>query len=141
DVSGPAFLFRHVKGHDMRVAGGLFSNPRKAEIALEVEDHQAALERFMSGLANPIDPVVVSDAPCKEIVRTGDDVDLTTLPIATYSEQDPGPFITVGVEITRDVDSGSRNAGIYRMQLYGRTEMALAASPFSDFHAMFRRAE
>ncbi|HEY3208418.1 MAG TPA: UbiD family decarboxylase, partial [Actinomycetota bacterium] len=45
------------------------------------------------------------------------------------------------VEITKDVETGNRNAGIYRMQLYGAKEMGLAASPYSDWHAIFARAE
>jgi 2,5-furandicarboxylate decarboxylase 1 len=141
DVQGPAFLFNDVKGSDLRVAGGLFCSRAKALHALEVERHEDAVERFIAAIAKPIAPVLVADGPCKEIVRTGDEVDLEALPIPVYSEQDPGAFITVGVEITRDVDTGARNAGIYRMQLFGKRELGLAASPYADFDAMYKRAE
>ena len=130
DNDGPAFLFSNVKGYDLRVAGGLFCTPSKAVHALQATDHRKALERFTHGLQNPIDPVSVQRGPCKEVVLTGEQVDLTRLPIPRYSEQDPGRFITVGVEITKDVETGNRNAGIYRMQLYGPKEMGLAASPY-----------
>ncbi len=141
DAQGPAFLFTDVKGSKMRAAGGLFCSRSKALHALEVDRHRDAVDRFMAAIANPIDPVVVADGPCKEIVLAGDDVDLGLLPIPVYSEQDPGAFITVGIEITRDVETGARNAGIYRMQLFGRRELGLAASPFADFDAMYKRAE
>lgn len=141
DNDGPAFLFSNVKGYDLRVAGGLFCTPSKAVHALQATDHRESLERFIHALQNPIDPVLVQKGPCKEVVLTGEQVDLTHLPIPRYSEQDPGRFITVGVEITKDVETGNRNAGIYRMQLYGAKEMGLAASPYSDWHAIFARAE
>ena len=141
DMLGPAFLFDEAKGSEMRVAAGVFCSPSKAEHALRAAGPTDALEVFMNGLDNPIPPVLVDDGPCQEIVITGDDVDLTTLPIPTYSKQDPGPFITVGVEIARDPISGERNAGIYRMQLYGPTEMGLAVSPYSDFDAIRTHAE
>lgn len=141
DVGGPAFLFRNVKGTRMRTAAGLFCSTSKALHALETDSHEEATARFADAIANPVAPIVVPSGPCKEVVLTGDDVDLGQLPIATYSEQDPGPFITVGVEITKDVETGVRNAGMYRMQLFGRRELGLAASPFSDFDAIYRRAE
>jgi 2,5-furandicarboxylate decarboxylase 1 len=141
DVAGPAFVFNDVKDSDMRVAGGLFCSTSKVLHALEVNEHVEAVHRFMRAIENPVEPVIVDDGPCQEIVLTGDDVDLTMLPIPTYTEQDPGPFITVAVEITKDADTGTYNAGIYRMQLFGQNEMTLAASPYSDFSAMYHRAE
>jgi 2,5-furandicarboxylate decarboxylase 1 len=141
DTGGPALLFENVLGHDMPVVGGLFSTRKRALLALDVADHEEGNAKFLDGLANPIDPVVVDSGPCQEIVLTGDDVDLGLLPIPVYSEQDPGAFVTVGIEITKDAETGARNAGIYRMQLFGKREMGLAASPFADFDAMYKRAE
>ena len=141
DVEGPTFLFDNVRGSDMRVAGGVFCSPNKAVHALMASDQREATQLFSDGLANPIDPVLVDSGPCQEVVVEGADVDLTRLPIPTYSEQDPGAFITVGVEIAKDPETGIRNAGIYRMQLYGRNEMGLAAGPYSDFDAIRAKAE
>ena len=141
DVLGPAFLFDNVKGSDMRVAAGVFCSPVKAEHALRAAGPSEALDVFAHGLENPIPPVLVDDGPCQEVVITGDDIDLTALPIPTYSSQDPGPFVTVGVEIAKDPNTGIPNAGMYRMQLYGPTEMGLASSPYSDFDAIRQHAE
>jgi 4-hydroxy-3-polyprenylbenzoate decarboxylase/2,5-furandicarboxylate decarboxylase 1 len=141
DAQGPAFLFNQVANSQMRVVGGLFCSTGKALHALQTDDHDSAVERFMEAIRRPTPPVEVSTGPCKEVILRGDDVDLRMLPVPTYSEQDPGPFITVAVEITRDAETGAQNAGIYRMQMFGRNEMTLAASPYSDFHAMYARAE
>jgi len=58
------------------------------------------------------------DAPCKQVIRRGKDVDLTQLPVLTTWPQDGGPFITLPCVITRDPKSSKRNVGMYRMQVY-----------------------
>ena len=51
------------------------------------------------------------------MIRLGDEVDLTALPIPTYCELDGGPFITLGIAISKDPEDGGKNASIYRHQL------------------------
>jgi 4-hydroxy-3-polyprenylbenzoate decarboxylase/2,5-furandicarboxylate decarboxylase 1 len=140
DLGGPTLLFNRVKGSEMRVAGGVFANPIKALLALETTDHRAAVDRFIRGLDHPIAPVVVQDGPCHEVVWTGDEIDLRRLPIPTYSEQDGGKFVTVGVGVCRTPD-GTQNAGVYRMQYHGPRTLGLAASPYTDFDAIRVAAE
>jgi len=65
-------------------------------------------------------PKTVTSAPCQEIVRR--DGSLDELPILKCWPQDGGRFITFPLVITRDPESGVRNVGTYRMQVYdGRT--------------------
>ena len=65
-------------------------------------------------------PKVVSskDAPCKQVIHRGADVNLLNLPVLKTWPQDGGPFITLPCVITRDPKSGKRNVGMYRMQVY-----------------------
>ncbi|HWF00113.1 MAG TPA: UbiD family decarboxylase [Caulobacteraceae bacterium] len=68
-------------------------------------------------------PQTVSRAPCQEVVLTGDDIDLTALPVQTCWPGEPAPLITWPLVVTKG-PSGSReddfNLGIYRMQVLGR---------------------
>jgi 4-hydroxy-3-polyprenylbenzoate decarboxylase/2,5-furandicarboxylate decarboxylase 1 len=141
DRNGPAFLFKNVRGFGMPIVGGVFCNPIKALLALETTDHVQALRRFIDALRHPILPRRVDGGPCKEVTLVGERVDLTRMPIPTYSDQDGGPYITVGVVISRDLDSGARNAGIYRMQLQGSTRMGVEPAPYTDLFTMLGRAE
>src|SRR5262249_30275245 len=88
----------------------------------------------------PIPPAQVAEGSCQEVVLRGDQVDLTALPIPTYGEQDGGAFITVGIGICRDPE-GVPNAGIYRMQLFDRSSLGLAASPYTDFDHIRKRSD
>jgi len=56
---------------------------------------------------------------CQEVVMV--QPDLTQLPIITCWPKDGGPFITLPIIHTKDPVSGSRNVGMYRMQLFGPT--------------------
>ncbi|GIL00004.1 MAG: 3-polyprenyl-4-hydroxybenzoate decarboxylase [Alphaproteobacteria bacterium] len=68
-------------------------------------------------------PKTVGSAPCQEVVLTGDDVDLSRLPIQTCWPGEPAPLVTWPLVVTKG--PGKRreddfNLGIYRMQVIGR---------------------
>jgi len=54
---------------------------------------------------------------CQEVVM--DQPDLARLPVLTCWPADGGPFITLPCVVTRDPETGARNVGMYRMQVFG----------------------
>ncbi|MGV8072983.1 MAG: menaquinone biosynthesis decarboxylase [Syntrophobacteraceae bacterium] len=65
-------------------------------------------------------PKKTKTAPCQEVVYQGKDVDLSILPVLKCWPQDGGPFVTLPVVITRSLETGRRNAGMYRLQVFDR---------------------
>ena len=70
-------------------------------------------------------PKTVSSAPCQEVVLTGDQVDLSMLPIQSCWPGEPAPLITFPLVVTEGPQAGTDrrdgfNLGIYRMQVTGR---------------------
>src|ERR1700719_1988235 len=66
-------------------------------------------------------PKSVRDAPCQEVVHkidNGAGFTLRDLPILKCWPKDGGRFITLPNVHTRDPESGERNVGVYRMQVY-----------------------
>lgn len=126
DQRGPALLFENVKNFTMPVVGGIFATRDRAFLALESspEDY---VNKFQSALDHLLPPKLVSSAPCKEVIHTGKEVDLSQLPIPTFSDKDPGPFITLGLSISRDPKSGGKNTSIYRLQFKGRNRLGIMA--------------
>ena len=55
---------------------------------------------------------------CQQIIKTGDDIKLSDLPVLTTWEQDGGPFITMGQVYTTSLDGTMHNVGMYRLQIY-----------------------
>ncbi len=138
---GPALLFENVKGHSIPVAINLFGTNERMALALEAESIDALPERlhtFLSLALNPPTggfieklktlprlweaasflPKTVSGGPVKEVVKTGDAVDLTKLPVLKCWPKDGGRFITFPMVFTFDPETGRRNVGCYRMQVY-----------------------
>lgn len=139
---GPALLFESVEGHSAPTLVNIFGTHKRVALALGVEDVEELADRVrrllsmaqgppaglggkmralgdLIGLARS-QPNMVRRAPCQEVVLTGDDVDLFTMPIITCWPLDAAPFITLPLVITRDPESGRRNVGMYRMQVYDR---------------------
>ena len=142
-ADGPALLFENVVGHDMPVAINLFCSERRMNWALEVDDADSLAARLEAmiemvqggppqGVLNKLrtlgrlvhvgayQPRTVSNAPCQQVVLSGEDVDLYSLPIIKCWPMDAGPYITLPLVITRDPETGTQNYGIYRMQVFDR---------------------
>lgn len=140
DQQGPAILFENVKGFDMRVLGGLYATRNRALLALQTSKEEI-FEKFRYGVEHPIPPRLVDDGPCKEVVLKGEDIDLMKLPIPTYCEKDGGPFITHGVQISKDPETRTKNAAIYRMQLKGKKKLNVWANTFQHLALQYSKAE
>jgi 4-hydroxy-3-polyprenylbenzoate decarboxylase len=68
-------------------------------------------------------PKIVKKAPVQEIVLTGDQIDLTKLPIQTCWPGEPAPLITWPLIVTKGPGKDREddfNLGIYRMQVIGK---------------------
>ena len=65
-------------------------------------------------------PVVRSGrGECQEVVLT--DPDIGKLPVITCWPKDGGPFVTLPIIHTKEPNTGVRNVGMYRMQVFGPT--------------------
>ena len=60
---------------------------------------------------------------CQEVIMT--DPDITQFPVLKCWPEDGGPFITLPVIQTRDLETGIRNVGLYRMQVFGKQLTAM----------------
>jgi 4-hydroxy-3-polyprenylbenzoate decarboxylase len=137
---GPALLFEQPAGFSMPVASNVFGSLERMCLALGVktlDDLAAEINQLMTpqmpegimdalkmlpmvGRLRDLMPKTVKDAPCQEIVRR--DGTLDDLPILKCWPEDGGRFITLPLVFTKDPESGMRNIGTYRMQVFdGRT--------------------
>lgn len=133
---GPALLFENVRGSKYPVAINLFGSYERTAWALGFNDFSEienfipdALSLIPSSLKEAFSaiselakfrhfkPKVVRNAPCQEVVKTTD-ANLFEFPILKCWPEDGGKFITLPLVITKDVETGIHNVGMYRMQVY-----------------------
>ncbi|MCZ6882693.1 MAG: 4-hydroxy-3-polyprenylbenzoate decarboxylase [Gammaproteobacteria bacterium] len=74
-------------------------------------------------------PQQVKNPKCQQIKITGDDVDLSILPIQTCWPDDAGPLITWGLVTTRGPLKQRQNLGIYRQQVIARNKVIMRWLP------------
>jgi 4-hydroxy-3-polyprenylbenzoate decarboxylase len=86
--------------------------------------HETILEKLkllprLGQFASWMPTVRTGRGPCQEVVMPTPDI--TKLPVITCWPRDGGPFVTLPIIHTRDLHTGTRNVGMYRMQVFGPT--------------------
>jgi 4-hydroxy-3-polyprenylbenzoate decarboxylase len=135
--AGPALLFEKPKGHTVPVFINGFASMRKMEIALEVDSVESIAARIAEylemktpqGMLGKLKmlpklaemgsffPREVSNGPVKEVIKK-ENFSLRDYPVLTCWPQDGGPFITLPLVFSKNPETGKRNVGVYRLQVY-----------------------
>jgi len=93
-----------------------------------------------------IPPKMVSSAPCQEVMHT--EPDLSIIPALKCWPRDAGKFITLPLVVTKSPEDGTRNIGMYRIQIYDRNTTGMhwqihkdGRSHFSQYARAKKRME
>lgn len=137
---GPTQFFRHVTGYEMPLVGNLLNTRRKIAQGLGVEQRQVQAA-CLAALAQGIQPELVAEGPVQEVVLT-EPLDLAHhLPVPTWFEQEGGPYITAGVIVAKDPETGRRNVSIARLRLEGGNRLMAGIAPTHHLSELMRRAQ
>ncbi|MDF2547370.1 MAG: UbiD family decarboxylase [Anaerosolibacter sp.] len=122
-------MFKKVKGSKMPVVGGLFGN-RSIYYEMLGMTHEERIGRIANAIANPKPTKLLKNGPVMENIITKNINLPSMMPIPTFHEKDSSSFITAGVMVVRDPESGKRYISVRRFQMNGGNKMsALIASP------------
>ncbi|MDR3130345.1 MAG: menaquinone biosynthesis decarboxylase, partial [Treponema sp.] len=165
---GPALLFERVRGSAYPLAINLMGSERRMAMALNAESLDAKA-REIRGLidwawsaardfnpftavpgALPRLPAALSLIPrkksrplCQEVID--DEAGFDSLPVLTCWPQDGGPFLTLPLVCTEEPETGRRNLGMYRMQVYDKRSAGMHWHLHKDgahfFHKYRERGE
>jgi len=135
-AGGPALLFENVSGKNIPLLINAFGSIKRMAMALGVNDIEEVAKKIaklvqiqppkafkekiqlagelikLAGLP----PKIVKDGACREVIQH--DPDLTILPVLTCWPGDAGPFITLPMVFSKDPVKGTRNVGLYRLQVF-----------------------
>ncbi len=136
----PVVVFDNVEGFDMPVVTNLAGNRRLLAAALGVEpDDLPGAYRERCQNYTPVE--TVGDAPWQDVVKEGEDVDLTRLPIPFHFEVDAAPYITAGQVSARDPETGVDTTGFHRLMLKGPDRLGVSLHSRRRMYEFHRRAE
>ena len=159
-AKGPALLFERPRGSRVPLLVNAFGSVRRMCLAFEVgalEEVAGRIRGFLdmqspAGLLDKIKmlpklaelgsffPKTVKTGDCKDVRRHGNDVNLFDFPILKCWPQDGGRFITFPMVFTRNPETGKRNVGMYRMQVYDERTTGMHWQTQKHGAEHFRRA-
>jgi len=142
-MNGPALLFEKPKGSSYPVLINAFGSFERMALALGVNEldeigarisELLELQDMPGGLLDKLKilprlaevgswaPKLVKTAPCQEVILHGKEATLDIFPILQCWPGDGGRYITLPVVFTKDPQTGGRNLGMYRLQVFdGKT--------------------
>ncbi|MEA3358786.1 MAG: phenylphosphate carboxylase subunit beta [Thermodesulfobacteriota bacterium] len=127
EKQGPALLFENIKGYNSPVITSVCTTSQRLSLIMGMPRDSTLVDimkEWVDKHDNTIPPEYVKDAPCKENIMKGDDVDLFKFPAPKYYPLDGGRFFgTAHFVLTRDPDSGWVNLGTYRLQLLDKNHL------------------
>lgn len=127
-IGGPAILFTNVKGFKTPVLTGLFSTIDRASLMIDSTKYNMH-RNLARGLDNPIPPIKVSDGLCKEIIITGNRVNLYEIPVLWHHQKDSHYFITTASCRVKDPDTGICNSSINRLAVQSKDKLSIQSTP------------
>jgi len=163
---GKALLFENT-GYDFPVLMNAYGSERRMCLALGVnhlDDVAKEIESLFHLLSSPKDSIVdklkmlpklnqfagwmpkvkSGRGECQQVIMR--EPDITKLPVITCWPKDGGPFVTLPVIHTKDPNTGSRNVGMYRMQVFGPTltgmhwhKHKVSAKHFNEYKKLGKR--
>src|ERR1700682_1671002 len=157
---GPALLFERPTGSRVPLLINTFGSVRRMALAFEGKELDEVAERIQGflkmetpqGLFDKIKmlpklaelgsffPRSAKSGACKEVIQKGSDVNLFDFPILKCWPQDGGRFITFPLVFTRNPETGKRNVGMYRMQVYDENTTGMHWQTQKHGAEHFRRA-
>ena len=127
----------NIKESPIRVISGICNTREKIAMALSCEVSEITF-KIMEAMENPI-PISNIESVAGNFHQSKN-VDLNELPILHHYKKDGGAYITAGVIIAKDPDTGIRNASIHRMLVLGRDKLAVRIVP-RHLYTYYKRAE
>ena len=90
-------------------------------------------QKVLDGLDKPIPPKIFNGNAALPGSRHHRDIDIPRFPIPTYSPKDGGPYITPGIVVSKDPETGVPDIGHYRFLILGKDTFSFSAQPNHRF--------
>ncbi len=132
DREGPALIFNRIDGYKTPLVVGVLGTLQRYGMALGIPPKTSAfVEVWRKAYDNPIKPVKVQQAPCKEVKTTDIDLFRDPFPVPVWHPLDAGPELgTFHAVITKDPETGWTNLGTYRNQILEKDKLGCLVIPY-----------
>ena len=130
-------IFENVKESNMRIISGICNTRDKIARGIGVKVPEIT-KKIMKATEKPIPIEKLENV--KESYKTQKETNLGEIPIPIYYQKDGGAYITAGVIIAKDPETGIRNASIHRMLVSGKNRLGVRIVP-RNLYTYYKKAE
>jgi 2,5-furandicarboxylate decarboxylase 1 len=120
----PILLFEKVKGSNFPVLTNVHAGRSRLAAAIHAQPEQMQ-RTYLRAMENPLPPTIVTKAPVKDVILTGDQLDLYKLPQVCHHQDDAGPYITAAISFAKDPNGESWNCAYNRLMIKGRNRTSI----------------
>jgi 2,5-furandicarboxylate decarboxylase 1 len=133
-------LFENVKGTKFPVLTNLHASRGRLAAAMNASPEETQ-RAYLRAMEKPIPPKVVKTGPVKEVVLTGDKVNLYDLPQIVHHEGDAGPYFTAAISFAKDPTAETWNCAYNRLMIKGRDTTSIHLTTGKHLWEFHRIAE
>lgn len=130
-------IFKNIKESDMGIVSGVCNTREKIAKSISATVPQIT-PRIMEATEKPTPFEKIEKVSSN--FKTSEEADLTKLPVPTYYKKDGGAYLTAGVVIAKDPETGVRNASIHRMLVNGKDMLGIRIVP-RNLYTYYKKAE
>jgi len=133
-------LFNNVKGSPFPIVTNVLGTRRRIALAIgtSVDEFYSIWDKRTQKL---VDPKIVESGPVKDVVMKGEKVDLYRFPIFKHFEQDAGKYVTAGVVVAKDPETGIRNLSYHRLQLVEKNKFRISLHSRGHLWRIYSKSE
>ena len=141
DTSGQTVMFENVGYKNARIVGNVYGGRKK--FATLFNGPESDVRRHFEKLSRrkPIPPRIVKRAPVQEVVHTGKPDITHILPVPWQYEKDRSRFITGGLVVVRDPDTGVHNISLQRIMVHRNNILGIQIVPRMDLDFIYKHAQ
>lgn len=130
-------IFENIKDSNIKIISGICNTREKIARGISVTVPEIT-KRIMEATENPIPVENVENI--KKNYITQKKPDLSEIPVPTYYKKDGGAYVTAGVVIAKDPETGIRNASIHRMLVNSKNRLGIRIVP-RNLYTYYKMAE
>jgi 2,5-furandicarboxylate decarboxylase 1 len=138
--TAPVVIFDRVKGYSIPVVTNLSGSRKRLAMAFGVQEKDLWAE-YSRRMKSPVQEKVVKESSAREKVLTGEQVDILQFPILTHFQEDPAPYLTAGLILSADPDTGVTSLGYHRLMVKGKNRFGISLHSRRRLWDYQRRAE
>lgn len=138
--TSPLVIFENVKGYSIPVVANLLGSRTRMSLAFKIKEEDLSAE-YSRRIKSLFPEKVVKDSPTHFRIYAEDEIDILKFPILTHFQDDPAPYITAGLIVFADPDTGVTSMGYHRLMIKGGDRFGISLHSRKRLWDYQRRAE